>query len=242
MNYIFCLVFIQAAASALSNYDIEPDTKHLLIKFFGSLGTGMLSLVKICTGSLDWGPVIDVLGKSGPLYFSVFLFYIAFETLAVLNVVLGLFVDTALKSAEVDHAETLKCAAEEQAQLTSDVCEILRSYEMSSDDMISSVELGRSLKFPEMQAFLEYVGVDNDEVMQLHKVLGHQHSGSVSIEDFVKGCFRVGRPAKSIDSMRLSDQLFEMQIVLETIAGNTARSHAILEPASRGWDEAYGRK
>merc|ERR1712032_1362965 len=92
-------------------------------------------------------------------------------------------------------------------------------YDMSADDMLSSADLDQSLKFQEMQAFLEYVGVDNTEVMQLHKVLAHRHAGSVSIEDFVKGCFRVGRPAKSIDSMRLSDQLLEMQVVIESLTG-----------------------
>merc|ERR1712176_875739 len=63
----------------------------------------MLTLFMSATGGDDWAKFYDVVVKTGGLNTTVFIVFIAFFQIAVLNILTGIFVDNAVKFAKPDN-------------------------------------------------------------------------------------------------------------------------------------------
>jgi hypothetical protein len=80
------------------SYDLDNDPKNLEA-FFGSIGRSMMSLIQAVTNGLDWGELASALEVLNPLVGLIpFLVFVTFTTLAMMNVVIGLFIDRAQTS------------------------------------------------------------------------------------------------------------------------------------------------
>ncbi|CAK0904880.1 unnamed protein product [Prorocentrum cordatum] len=77
----------------------DVQNKHVaaLHEYFGSIGISMRSLFMAAFGGSDWGDVYFALNAMGGLVSDVFLFFIAFLQLSLLNIVTSCFVDRAMK-------------------------------------------------------------------------------------------------------------------------------------------------
>merc|ERR1719316_474274 len=108
-----------------------------------------------------------------------------------------------MKAAEKDRLATIKEAADELMNLKQALFELLDQADSGHDGLITHEELLEIYKHPQMKAFLDHIEVDSIEVDTLWSILDGDNSGKVRIADFVEGCFRMGRNAKSIDILFL---------------------------------------
>ncbi|CAE7317370.1 Cacna1h, partial [Symbiodinium pilosum] len=106
--YVFGVLFTQAMNDFLQDHD--PDTlplsfreAELATRYFGSLDLTMLSLYMSIAGGVSWEDVITPLRGVSEVWAFLFLFYISFTYFAVLNVVTGVFCQSAIESAQNDH-------------------------------------------------------------------------------------------------------------------------------------------
>merc|ERR1740121_2321692 len=102
MIYIVGVYFTQAVTDHfLEKEGSNNEREEMLQYFFGSLGRTVLSLWQAMSGGADWdnmvGPMII---EVDPFLGVAFAAYIAFAILALMNVVTGVFVQTALQSAK----------------------------------------------------------------------------------------------------------------------------------------------
>jgi len=103
--YLFALVFVQLTASSLEDSinNGEPDlARREKLDTFGSVELAMLTLYKACTGGDDWSGPYRIAAASGELPAILFIFFIAFMQIAVLNILTGIFVEKAMKLAQPD--------------------------------------------------------------------------------------------------------------------------------------------
>merc|ERR1719161_3193513 len=228
------LIFVEAVAATLgSGTALDPHIKNSLEHHYGSLFNAMWTLYLSTSGGEDWAPMGLPLKSTGMGYYYLFIFYLNFQSIALLNVVLGLFVDTAMKAAGTDHAAVLAEDADERATLAVEILKLFRSVDASGggDGLIDSEELELSFSFPTFQAFLQQMELDESEITQLYTMLC-KHQGSVFAEDLVAGCFRVGRSAKSMDVMHLSEQHQELQDRIDAMMSSNLRIEARLREIS----------
>merc|ERR1719203_1443463 len=69
---------------------------------YGTLFKTMYTLFKSMTSGVSWGEMADLLLPVGHVYFIVFVIYIFFTLFSVLNIVTGVFVDSAIQIAQRD--------------------------------------------------------------------------------------------------------------------------------------------
>lgn len=203
--YMFSLVFVQQATAYLAQ---DPDQQEELtvssIRLaFGSVEYSMLTLFQTLFGGDDWGKFQMLLREAGPLGEAMYILFIAFANIALLNILTGVFVENALKLAQPNFFEK---AAEhhrdlvEQAKVLEELC-----CEWDTDDngLLSFQEFVDMVSHPKVRKYLDYLGLEVPSLEMFFSLLADE-SGQVSCNTFVTACMRLRGDAKSIDMKQLS--------------------------------------
>merc|ERR1719440_852140 len=120
--YISGMVF----TLAVSHYCILDDrwkaeATEDLREYFGTLELSLLSLFMAISGGKDWGDFYDALSVLHWINPVLFIVYIWFCFIAVLNVVTGIFVENAIGSAEQDREMVIEKELSEKGKYVSNM-------------------------------------------------------------------------------------------------------------------------
>lgn len=120
IEYVFALVFLQELAIYLREMpldSIESNTVEDIGKHWHSIFEATLSLYKASTGGNDWAdlsrPIRQASVSSFYLLYLLFLFYIAFFLVCIMNVVTGMFVDAAGRVRDKDNRDMVDLILED---------------------------------------------------------------------------------------------------------------------------------
>merc|ERR1719464_828935 len=97
--FVFGLLFTQAFTDAALAKNAGAESAR---PYYGSIGTSAYTLFKAVTGGVSWGDAASPLSSLHPVWEAVFVLYVAFTYFAVLNVVTGVFCQSAMDSAAFD--------------------------------------------------------------------------------------------------------------------------------------------
>jgi len=180
---------------------------------FGSLYDTMVSLLASITGGNDWMMYAMLLRslQFGEVYFGMFAFHIVFCTVGLLNVVTGIFVESAVMTRTQDE---LVQSFKEDLQQTTD--EATRIYKMAmgpnETEGMSLQCLEKHLNHPWVRAYFSGLEVDPNEAHIIFTLMDTDGSGALSLAEFVSGTLKMKGHAKGIDmlSLMFDHQLFGM--------------------------------
>eukprot|EP00929_Paragymnodinium_shiwhaense_P074566 TRINITY_DN38170_c0_g2_i1.p1 TRINITY_DN38170_c0_g2~~TRINITY_DN38170_c0_g2_i1.p1 ORF type:complete len:1020 (+),score=276.25 TRINITY_DN38170_c0_g2_i1:67-3126(+) len=217
-----------------------------LILYWGSLSAAMTSLLQAILGGIDWRDLSTSLYRIHPLLALPFFAYVTFGLLALLNVITGVFVESAVQSAAQDKEKnSLK---------------ILQSLFHDMDDgdgKITIEEFTTQCHNPMWQHKFKSLDIDLSEVQALFVLLDIDRSGSIEVDEFVHGCMQLRGLAKAANlaqvlyflkalGLQLEDSLEELQQMLCNIDDRvasleTAKSSSLkLSPPGRQSSEGAG--
>lgn len=207
--YMFSLVFVQQAAVYLSMDNVSDVMNGDIRKNYGSVEASMFTLFKTLFGGDDWSMFYEIMAEVGILTQVLFVAFVAFSHIALLNILTGIFVESALKLAE---PHDFKKADEHSRMVNgqaSALKDMLTQYDFDLDDKISREEFAEIAKDSKLQNYLRYLGIDMPSVDVFFNMLGGvDERGNVEIDTFVKGCMRLRGEAKSI---HLNQLLYEVK-------------------------------
>jgi len=195
--YVFAVVFTQLASDhldALRRKGINIDPR--ISKHYGSLGRSILSFFQAMSGGVDWEDMSDpIIDEISPFYGIIFSFYIAFVMFAVLNVVTGVFVESAVLSARED----------KELYMVNQLRHLLKNMDSDLSGTITWDEFRKELTNPQMREVFKAIDIEltEEEAKGLFMLLDLQGDGCVRIEDFLSGIMRLIGPAKSLEQQLL---------------------------------------
>lgn len=197
--YVFALIFTQSVADHCMEYELPPAHDEASLVYFGSLLTTMLSLFMTVTDGVSWEKVIAPLEAISPVWAFFFLFYVAFTYFAVLNVLTGVFCQSAIESAQNDHATAVQSMiANKEAHLTK-VRLLFNQLGSDENSVITFRQFEEKINSDEVREYFETLGLDVWDAWSFFKLLDRDGGGSVEIEEFLKGCLRFRGQARAID-------------------------------------------
>merc|ERR1719323_923632 len=100
LMYVFGIFFTESVNDATIERAVRNEA--LLGKYWGTLGSSMTTLFKSVSGGLSWQEAVDPLDGVAWHLSAVFSLYISFAYFAVLNVVTGVFCQSAIEGAQRD--------------------------------------------------------------------------------------------------------------------------------------------
>jgi len=198
LTFLWSIYFTELVSTAKLSYDIEDDILDL---HFKTLPRTFLSLMKAVSGGIDWGELADALGLIGALPgTSMLVLYITFTTLAVMNVITGVFLDTAMEGAK----------EERERYVFRNARVIFEAADNNGNGMISWQDFADALQHPRVCEFFESIDIDPDQAQNLFDLLDVSGDGSISSDEFLNGCLRLRGSAKALDLLVLSREVQQL--------------------------------
>lgn len=194
--YIVGIYFTQLVSDHLLSQEGETlnESEQAMKTYYRNLTRTMLSLFQAMSGGLDWDvvcqPLIDNISWLQGIIFSL---YISATVLALMNVVTGVFVEEALKSAKKEDTE----------YMSSYLMQMFQEADKEGTGMLGTEKFMKMCTEAEFINYIRSIEVDPDEAMALFHLLDLDGSNSIEYEEFVRGCLRLRGSAKAIDVLSL---------------------------------------
>jgi len=193
MLYVVGICFTQLVSHHIRSADGLTRGEEVLQEQFGSLGSSVLSLFQAMSGGMDWDDLSRPLGEVHGSLQLLFALYIAFAVLAMLNVVTGVFVDSAVQSSTKDQEDDFVLRMRELYNKTN----------LNGDGRLTWGAFELQLQKQDVAEYFQNVGINVSEAKSLFELLDVHDSGEIDADEFVMGCLRLRGPAKSVDLVTL---------------------------------------
>eukprot|EP00930_Biecheleria_cincta_P084519 TRINITY_DN73984_c0_g1_i1.p1 TRINITY_DN73984_c0_g1~~TRINITY_DN73984_c0_g1_i1.p1 ORF type:complete len:565 (+),score=76.19 TRINITY_DN73984_c0_g1_i1:39-1733(+) len=218
--YMFGIAITQMVADyvkeqkALGN---NIDRNSELVQHFSSMAMASLTLFMSIAGGLSWEVVAHALGKINPLAEALFIGYIMFTAFCMLNVIIGIFCKNAVEVFENDKEKMIEAQLNEKSRYMDNLAGMFNAWDTSGDGYITLEEFKEHLQNPQMEAFLESMGVKPRDALRLFEMMDLEdgrRDSQVDLDGFVTGCLTLQSNAKAVhmEQMLLSIKLLEEKI------------------------------
>jgi len=229
VKFLFAVLFIHGISNYLDMHDPdEPEfdkrghsVPDQLIFFFGSMQQTLLSLFACITGGADWLEVHTSLSSMSPFYGYLFIVYVSFMLIGVLNVIVGIFVDGANDSSQKERAMINQHELQMKGSHISDLKDMLIAQVEGTErsGIITEAQLELVLSTPQVVHCFENLGIDRTEAIGMLRLLsgpGEDGQHSISIDEFIVGLLLLKEhESKAVvtfwyESKQMSSKLYQL--------------------------------
>lgn len=234
--YIMAVFITQMVTEKLRNDPDDKEAHENLSKFFNSVSMCCLVLFQSMTGGIDWGDITSpLIDHISPGMAVIYCLYVSFAVFAMLNVITGVFVESALASD----------AQGKDADMVGRLHEFFCNW--GCDGVLTWDDFSQALDDKAIQVYFESVDLDVAEARGLFRLLDSDKSGTVEAEEFVMGCLRLKGEAKAIDLAtlmyenrhwhhRLSSRLHRLEEMEKRVVEEMGR--LLCPPTKAAWSNA----
>lgn len=132
----------------------------------------------------------------------------------------GLCCDYAIQNAVSDRDDAIRAQIRDKENWKEQFKSMFRSIDDDNSGEITDHELREILQDEEFQAYLAHLNVSVDDALDMLDIFDKDGDGTVSIDEFVMGCMRVKGQAKTMDIMRVRNDIEVVREKVELMADN----------------------
>jgi hypothetical protein len=198
INYIASVFFIQVINQSAGR-------SHAKLQYwFSSLPRTALTMFEAITSGVSWDEVVwPVIEHVSPWLGFVFIVYVAANLFAVLNIITGVFVETAIRKAQEQHTLTI----------SNNLKLLLFGNDQTQDEVeLSSSEFLEKLQHKDVKALFQRLHIDPSEAKGIYRLLDLDGSDGVSAKELIAGIQKFSGTARALD---LSFLMYEIATMHE---------------------------
>jgi hypothetical protein len=189
--FVFALMLTQAVRDMMVAPQQEVDPSQKLLHHFGSLERSMLTLFESIAGGISWEGAMYELRHHDCMWLSrVYILFMVVVMFAVLNVVTGVFVTSAMASSDPEKRK----AALVNLERFFETADADGSGTLDEAEFRLMVDTSKELKI-----ILQTLGIGHDEAVQLFELMDQDGSGELESDEFVKGVTKFQGQVSAID-------------------------------------------
>merc|ERR1719321_1562251 len=144
-----------------------------------------------------------------------FLMYISFALFAVINVVTGVFVDSAMQCNHTDREVVVHEELQNKKLYLEQMADIFTEMDSDSTGCITIEEFERRLKDERVIAYFNAMKLDVSDARTLFSLLDYDNSEEVEIKEFLAGCYKLQGESRSLD---LKIMQYEVRFLAEMVS------------------------
>lgn len=173
-------------------------------ELYGSVGRSVLTLYKASTGGDDWSVAYQVIERTGQLGAFFYLCFIAFVQFALINIITGIFVESAMSTLSPD----FEARAREQDEKEKDNARKLKNLCIHVDadcsGKLTREQFEDGLRRNHIPLLLTLLGLSRHHVLEFFNCMAEvSDDGQVEIDSFVNGCMLLKGAATNFDLQKL---------------------------------------
>eukprot|EP00747_Dinoflagellata_sp_TGD_P199423 gnl/TRDRNA2_/TRDRNA2_72659_c0_seq1.p1 gnl/TRDRNA2_/TRDRNA2_72659_c0~~gnl/TRDRNA2_/TRDRNA2_72659_c0_seq1.p1 ORF type:complete len:231 (-),score=50.51 gnl/TRDRNA2_/TRDRNA2_72659_c0_seq1:77-733(-) len=172
-----------------------------------------------------WGDIADPLASRKPQYFVIILLFIALCFFAVLNVITGICVDSAIQSAQQDRDIVMERERKLNEQHVEYLIHLFGDADEDGSGLISKEEFVKCISDEKTQQALQALKIDVTYADTLFHIMDADQNGVIHLDEFVGICMKLKGEAKSVDIHTL---IFENQKLANKVDKFAAQAHSKL--------------
>ncbi|CAE7506244.1 CACNA1S [Symbiodinium natans] len=170
--------------------------------YFGTLYSSTLTLFRTISEGVTWKIPDDLLvgmNSLGWFWANIYRFYIAFCSFAVLNVMTGVFCNSAIKAAESDHEMVVQSLVQTRQELKDQVAQLFYQIDERGQGQITFTEFEKLFEEDAVKAFFESLQIGAVDAWTLFQSLDMDGDHTISVDEFTERCLQLHGPARSAD-------------------------------------------
>merc|ERR1712226_13428 len=197
--YIFGVFSTSAVTDSVDTLQrrLDPGNAELLL-WFGTVDKSLLSLFMSMSGGNDWSQYYDALAQLGMPYTGAFLLFIGFTIFAVVNIVTGVFVEATTQSNLKDRDVIVHEELQEKKEYLQNMAELFEEMDDDGKGTISMQEFDDKLQDERVIAYFSSLKLDVSDARILFQLLDLNHSGELSIDEFLDGIYKLQGESRSL--------------------------------------------
>merc|ERR1740129_643443 len=141
-----------------------------------------------------------------------------------MNIVTGIFVDSAIQAAQNDKDEMIQDQLYHQKSELTILRQIFNQCDADGSGFLTLQEFDSHICDDYVQAQFAAIGISVDEAWGCFRLLDTDDSGIISVQEFVTGCMRLKGSASSVDVATLLYENKRMARVIARFAQQTEAS------------------
>lgn len=228
--YVFAVMFVQACAdiqinSQADDFDGEMYSDHL-VSYFGTVEDATFTLFKSINGGMSWDVLVSPLIELGMMYLGLFLLYFSFVFFAVMNVVTGLFCQSAIESAQRDQEDVIEEKLKNKEIYIQKCHELFGAIDKEGNNCIYFEDFERNLQDSKVEGFFHSMDIHATDAWMLFSLMDQDMVGVVNLHDFIVGCLRLRGTATGV-------HIAQIQQETKWMMRKIGRMERLLEDAKR---------
>jgi Ca2+-binding EF-hand superfamily protein len=229
--YVFGIFFIHGVTDRLRSIRTGtltvPEQDAVVIAHFGNLPTVLQTLFQSMLNGISWYTLTDALETVHPTLVVLFLFYIAFSMLAVLNIITGVFVDNAVETARTQREYLVQKEMELKEKWCQEMRKLFNEMDADGSGTLSLSEVKEFFNDDRVRSYFIALGLETQDAERLFLLLDEEETGDIDIDMFLNGCLRLKGTARSIDVYQLLQDYRKMNnrlLDLQETVGNAVKA------------------
>lgn len=193
--YVFGVVFTQSASDHFTTHGRDP----VIDQYWGSMVESMYTLFKAFTGGVDWHDAVTPLEKISFALAALFTGFIFFVYFAVLNVVTGVFCQSAIETTQCDPDLAAHTKIVSRRNYIRRLKQLFTSVDTDCSGSITVGELEKLFTDERMLAHISALDLDANDAWTVFKHLDSNRNNVIDLDEFVMGIMRLRGAAKGVD-------------------------------------------
>jgi hypothetical protein len=221
---LFSIYFVQALATAIEEDSVNEEDSAMLMDAFGSVRRSVFSLTQATTGGEDWMMIYRLLAPLGWFPRAVFVFYIVFMAIAVMNIVTSVFLDKAMHVAKPGVEAMMLDKHHQDMADAKELTEMVSKMDTMNTGKITFSAFMTYMKEEKFRLYFDVRGLNVKDTAMFFKMLSSASKSSskdaesegddedtVDLRAFVTGCMRLKGVASCMDLYTLSWEIKQMR-------------------------------
>lgn len=206
--YVFGIVLMGGALEYLAKEDAwEHESTELLREKFGSVPASMLSLFEAIAGGISWTELVAVLEPLHPVYLATFILYQSIAVFAVLNIVTGIFVESAMNYSHNDQETMIQDEITNKESTHAILGAIFQEMDNDGSGQVTLKELHAAVQDQRMEAYFAALGIRPHSLATLFHLLDADRMGALEISEFLDGCLKYKGQASGLELANIGVQV-----------------------------------
>lgn len=194
--YVFGICFMQGTTT---HYRDSATTNEYMDRYWKTLPDTMFTLFKSISGGISWDEAVRPMGDISWFFVGLFVCYVSFAYFAVLNVVTGVFCNSAIEATMRDPTIVAQSLGSDRQKHIQHIKELFAYMDAAKKECLTFAELERHMLDVTVQAHLRTLDIHSDDAWTLFKLMDTDGTNNIDVDEFVRGVLQLRGGARNVD-------------------------------------------